>query len=119
MNKPPRTAKNYFVGNPKPPLKRGQDSHRMIHCIVWLIIYHKKAFADTKNRYKLGVGGGIIGSARTISEGRKKLHAYAIENIKLKIRGAEDLIYRCNKALEQLGDDPTNLEQFIGEYKEA
>ena len=74
---------------------------------------------ETKNRHQLGVGGCIIGSAQTISEGRKKLHAYAIENIKLKIREAEDLIYRCNKALEQLGDDPTNLEQFIGEYKEA
>lgn len=109
-------VKNYFIGPPSPDEVYGQNSFGMVNCLVWGMIYNKGEFFAKPNEYSVGIGGGI-GQVTNIPDGRAKIHDYAVQTLKNKKLVAQDLIKRINETLKKLGDDPANLEQFIGEYK--
>jgi hypothetical protein len=113
-----KIAKNYFIGDPDHPHEIGQDKHGMVHCLVWGLIYEKGEFFADKDRHSIGIGGGGIGSAATIPEGRQMIFAYAIERLNEEKQRAQDLIRRVDETIARLGTDPENLEAFTGEYKQ-
>jgi hypothetical protein len=115
---------NYYIGDPGPDfqvkkLKRGQDKHGQVHCLVWVYTYPKGEFFAKPDEYALGSSGSGIGRATTHEDARAQLHAYAKRRLSEKLKRAEDLVRRCTEALETLGDEPAMLERFAGEYKET
>lgn len=109
--------KCYYIGDPASPTKRGQDKHGMVHSLLWLMIYPKGDFFAKRNEYSLAKSGGGIGKVKSITEGRKKLHTYAVQELTEQKNACLDELRRINEALETLGDNPANLECFAGEYK--
>lgn len=103
---------HYMVGDPMPPEKRGFDKFGYVHCIAWGTIYRKGRFFSKPDEHALGFGGGGIGRAKTVVEGRKKLHDYVQYRLKEQLAEAENEVKRIKTALKTLGDDPANLERF-------
>jgi hypothetical protein len=101
-----------MVGDPSAPKKRGFDKFGYVHCIVWGMIYKKGKFFAAPNEHTLAIRGGGIGRVKTVVEGRKRLHAYIQVDLKSRRKCVQDNLRRIDEALEQLGDDPANLERF-------
>lgn len=114
---------NYYIGDPDPTIHgdkwdRGQDKHGSVHCLLWVYLCPKGFFAKP-DEYAVGVGGGGIGNVKSIEEGRKRMHDYAVSRLHEQLMRAEDRASRVRKALETLGDDPARLERFAGDYNET
>ena len=109
-----RTELNYFIGDPGGSYRLGQDEHGQVHCLVWGIVYRKE-----QGKHPVAIGGGGIGHAESIPEARKMIHDYAKADLARRIVTANSLIRRCKAALDKLGDDPANVERFIGDYNEG
>ena len=108
---------SYYIGNPADGQTRGQNkTGKSVLCLLWLMIYKKGEFFSKPDEYALGHGGGKIGKAKSITEAREKLHAYAVNHLKKMLKHVMDEAKRIEKALEILGDDPANIERFAGEY---
>jgi hypothetical protein len=107
--------KDYYVGDPEPNKKRGRDKFGRVHCLLWLIVYSKGDFFAKPNEHSLGNSGSGIGKAKNLMDAREKLHHHAVERLERMKTKTENELKRINKALEQLGDDPANLEQFVKE----
>lgn len=109
---------SYYIGEPAHG-RRGQNKKtRVVRCLLWLVVGKKGHFTGfvKKSEHWLALSGGGIGSACNMSEARKKLHAFAVENLRRHREEAIRQLQRCNNALDALGDDPDNIEKFRGEY---
>lgn len=112
--------KNYYIGEPEGRyVKRGQDKNGNVHCLLWLMIYKKGVFFAKPNEYSLGCSGSGIGKSKTLAEAREELHDFATNDLALKKQKAINELERIQNALDMLGDDPANIEQFTGKYKET
>ena len=116
-----RHERCYYIGEPKKPHKRGQDKNGFVHCLTWLTIYPKGQFFAKKGEHALGHGGGGIclgiGYVKSIEEARKRIHAYAVQELQEKRENCLDELKRIEKAIKDLGDNPDNIEKFSGEWK--
>jgi len=109
--------KSYYIGDPAKPKKRGQDKNGFVHCLTWLTIYPKGEFFAKKGEHAVGHGGCGIGYVKSIEEGRKRIHAYAVQELQEKRENCLDELKRIEKAIKDLGDNPDNLEKFSWEWK--
>jgi len=103
---------HYMVGEPAAPEKRGFDKWGRVHCLSWGMIYKKGKFFAPPNMHTVGFSGCGIGQAKSIAEGRKRLHEYIRARLTDELKKSQDEVRRIKAALTKLGDDPKNLERF-------
>lgn len=105
--------KNYYIGDPKPGLKRGQDKYGYVHCLEWLIIYVKKVGV-----YKVAWNGCGIGEAETLADAKKQVYDYAVQDMQRKLNDATDKVNKLSVALKVLREGGVKaLDKYEGPYR--
>jgi len=106
--------KNYYIGDPEAPNKRGQNKHGYVYCLSWLMIRPKKAGV-----YPVASGGCSIGDAKTLAEAKKKVYDYAIQEMQRKLDNAANKVNRLSVALKVLREGGVKaLAKYEGPYKQ-
>jgi len=106
--------KNYYIGDPKPEYKRGQDKHGYVHCLSWLMIRPKKSGV-----FPVASSGCGIGDAKTLAEAKKKVYDYAVRDMQRNLDNAADEVNRLSVALKVLREGGVKaLAKYEGPYSD-
>lgn len=109
--------RSYYVGDPEPPLKRGQDKFGQVQCLCWVVV-GLPVSRGKDEVFSLREGGGEVSEATSFTRAQAYLHEYVRVSLSAQLAKAKSLVFRLEQALEKLGTAPSRLEQFAGPYEE-